>query len=336
MTQPVKVLIASALEPELIDAIAAVDPAVEVLSAPELLPRPRYAADHTGTRPELTDEDHQRWTQLLSAAEVSFDFDWRAPADLPVTAPGLRWVQATSAGIGQFVQRTGLDRTPLAFTTAAGVHAVPLAEFALTGVLHFLRGVPLLQARQAAHHWERYTATSVRGRRAVVVGLGSIGRETVALLSAAGLSVVGVGRPGREYTVPGADRVASTDDLDAELARADAVVLACPLTEETRGLLDARRLALLPVGAVVVNVARGPVVDEPALVGALQEGRLGGAALDVTAVEPLPADSPLWGAPRLVLTPHAAGGRPVGADELVAANTAAFVAGRPLRNVVPR
>jgi glyoxylate/hydroxypyruvate reductase len=336
MGTPLNVLIASPLEPELVDRIGAVAPGVEVLFAPELLPRPRYAADHSGTPVDLSDDQHRTWSSMLAAADVSFDFDWRAPAELPATAPRLRWVQATSAGIGQFLQRTGLDSSTLTFTTAAGVHAVPLAEFALTGLLYFMRGVPHLRAMQAARHWERYAATSARGRRALVVGLGSIGRETCALLAGAGLEVWGVGRPGRTYDVPSASRVIDTDALDDALPHADAVVLACPLTKETSGLLSRARLALLPPGAVLVNVSRGQVVDEPALIDALEDGRLGGAALDVFAVEPLPVESPLWAREDVLVSPHSAStlaSENAAIVDLFCDNLRRFLDGRPLRNL---
>jgi len=128
----------------------------------------------------------------------------------------------------------------------------------------------------------------------------------------------------------------SETELDRELGETDVLVLILPATDATTNVLDAARIAALPASAYVVNVGRGNAIDEAELVAALEEGRLGGAALDVTAVEPLPAESPLWTAPNLVLTPHAAGGRPVGADELIAHNVAALLDGRELRNRVDR
>ena len=331
----VKVLVASPLEASLVDRIAGIDPRIEVLHDPDLLPRPRYPADHGGVRPELTDAQQKRWSSMLSSAEVSLDPDWQSPADLPTTAPSLRWVQATSAGIGQFMERTGLDHSNITFTTAAGVHAVALAEFALTGVLHFAKGVPLLLARQRDQHWERYATGSVRGKRAVVVGLGAIGQETCSLLAAAGLEVWGVGRPGRSYDVTSAARVLDTDALDDALTGADVVVLACPLTEQTRGLLSRARIQMLAPGAIVVNIARGQVLDEQALTEALEQGRLGGAALDVFTVEPLPADSPLWRRTDVLVSPHSASTLPSenGAIvDLFCDNLRRYLDGRPLRN----
>ena len=335
MTPTTTVLIASPLEAAHVERIASSVPEVEVVWEPALLPVPRFASEHGGTRPELDAAGHDRWSALLAAADVSFDFDWRDPAAMATAAPRLRWVQATSAGIGGFVQRTGLDRTSIAFTTAAGVHAVPLAEFALTGVLHVAKGVPHLRAQQAAHRWQRYATSSVRGRRAVVVGLGSIGRETARLLAAAGLHVVGVGRPGRTYDVPGASRVVSTDELDDVLGGADVLVLSCPLTEETRGLISRARVEALPAGAIVVNVARGQVVDEQALTDGLVSGHLAGAALDVFEVEPLPADSPLWDLENVLVSPHSASTLPDENEAIVdlfVDNLRRFLADEPLRN----
>jgi glyoxylate/hydroxypyruvate reductase A len=258
---------------------------------------------------------------------------------LPSRAPSLRWVQATSAGIGQFVTRTGLDRSELVLTTAAGVHGVPLAEFALTGVLHFVKGVPDLQEWQRRHHWERYTTRSVAGLSAVVVGMGSLGGTTSRLLAGVGLTVTGVGRPGRSYDVPGVSRVVGSDEIDSVLPQADVVVLACPLTEETRNLLSRERLALLPAGAIIVNISRGQCLDQEALLAGLQEGRLGGAALDVFDVEPLPGDSLLWDRTDVLISPHSASTLASENEAIVSLfchNLVAWIEGRPLVNVYDR
>jgi phosphoglycerate dehydrogenase-like enzyme len=299
------VLITSYLEPELVEAIRA-GWAGEVLYQPGLLPRPRYVADHGGDKPELDPAGEERWRALLARAEICFDFDWWQPGRLLENAPRLRWVQATSAGIGAFMQRTGLDRSGLTATTAGGIHAVPLAEFAVMGALHFVKGVPDLRRRQQARNWERYTTRQLAGQRALVVGLGGVGRRVVASFAALGVEVWGLGRDARSYEVDGLSKVITRQDLDAALPSVDIVVLACPLTEETEGLLGRRQLGLLPPGAVLVNVARGQIVDQQALIDGLRSGRLGGACLDVFATEPLPADSPLWDMDNVIVSPHSA------------------------------
>ena len=333
------VLITSYLEPELVDQVRAGWEG-EVLYHPELLPRPRYVADHGGDKPALDTGGEERWRGLLARAEICFDFDWWQPGRLLENAPRLRWVQATSAGIGGFVQRHGLDRGKVVFTTAAGAHAVPLTEFALTGALYLIKGVPNLAARQRRHHWERYTAASLAGRRVTVVGLGSIGRTAAAAFARLGTTVTGVGRPGGRR--PGIDGVAVTDtgQLDAVLPATDVLILTTPLTPATNHLIDRRRLGLLPDGAVIVNIARGQVIDQAALAGVLADGlpgggRLGGAALDVTDPEPLPADSPLWDRDDVLISPHSAS--TVATEnqtltELFLDNLARWRAGQPLRN----
>jgi glyoxylate/hydroxypyruvate reductase len=335
----VRVLIATPLEPELVARIGAVDQRVRVLYEPELIPVPRYAADHSGVARQLSTDSQDRWSRLRAQADVSFDFDWQDPARMPSNCPDLRWVQGTSAGIGGFLERTGLTKSDLVFTTAAGVHGTPLAEFALLGLLYFAKGMPQLAAWKAERHWERHTSTQLAGRRALVVGLGGIGQAVCRLLSLAGLEVWGAGRPGHSYDVAGVTSYVTSDRLDDVLPKADALILACPLTERTRGLIGASQLGLLPRGAVVVNVSRGQVVDEDALIGALESGHLGGAFLDVFAVEPLPPSSPLWALPNVVISPHSASTVATENElitELFCDNLRRWLDGRELRNVYDR
>jgi len=333
------VLVASPLEPEYAARIEAVDSSVRALYAPELLPVPRYPCDHAGVPRKLTRDELDRWAQLREQADVSFDFDWQSPADMPKLCPRLRWVQGTSAGIGGFLERTGLDKSDLVFTTAAGVHGTPLAEFALLGLLHFAKGMPQLARWQRERHWQRHTAGQLAGSTAVVIGLGGVGRDVARLLAAAGLRVIGCGRPGRSYDIPGVASYADTTRLHEVLPQASALVLACPLTEQTAGLIGERELAALPPGAVVVNVSRGQVIDEPALISALSGGHLAGACLDVFAVEPLPPSSPLWAMDNVIVSPHSAA--TVAAEnrlltDLFTDNLRRWLAGQPLRNLYDR
>ncbi|WP_433261079.1 D-2-hydroxyacid dehydrogenase [Actinosynnema sp. CS-041913] len=331
-----RVVICSPLEPELVARIAAVDPRVEVLYEPELLPVPRYAGDHVGVLPELTAEQRQRWFALTSTAEVAFDFDRRAPAEVNENFPLLRWVQGTSAGLGRLTDRFPLDLSKVVVTTAAGVHAVPLAEFVLTGLLHFVKDVPRLKTWQAEHRWSRYTSRTLSGQRVLVVGLGAVGRHTAAVLAGLGVEVVGAVRPGGTSGAPGVTEVVGFDAIASVLPGVDAVVLACPLTPQTEGLLGAAELAALKPHAVVVNIARGQVVDEAAMTAALASGALRGAVLDVASVEPLPDDSPLWDLPNVIVSPHSAS---TAANEnalitdIFCDNLRRWLDGTPLRNL---
>jgi len=335
MTDDLTIAIGSYLEPDLVGRIQAARPAARVIYEPDLLPVPRYQCDHTGPPRDLGPGGTERWKSLTGQADIFFDFDWLDPAGMAARHPRLRWIQATSAGIGPFMRRTGLDREALTVTTAGGIHAVPLAEFALTGALHFIKGLPGLRQRQQARHWERYTTRQLSGQQALVVGLGGVGRQVAATFAALGVEVTGLGRDGRSYDVPGLCRVIGRADLERTLPQIGILVLCCPLTPRTTGLIGGEQLALLPPHAVLVNIARGPVVDQDALIAALAAGRLTGACLDVFTPEPLAASSPLWGMDNVLISPHSAS--TVAAEnarltDLFIDNLGRFSAGRPLRN----
>ena len=336
MTDDLTIAIGSYLEPELIARIQAAAPAARIVYEPDLLPVPRYPCDHTGQPRDLSPADLDRWRSLTVAADVFFDFDWLDPAGMAARSPRLRWVQASSAGIGAFMRRTGLDHAGFAVTTAGGIHGVPLAEFALAGVLHFVKGFPDLRRRQQARNWELYATRQLAGQRVLVVGLGGMGRQVAVTFAAMGTEVTGLGRDGRDYDVPGVSRVIYREDLDKELPGTDVLILCCPLTPQTEGLIGREQIALLPPHAVLVNLARGQVVDEDALIRALSTGQLGGACLDVFAKEPLPADSPLWEMDNVLISPHSASTVVEENERLTGLfldNLARFTAGRPLSNL---
>lgn len=336
MTDPVRVIISSPLEPEQVKRIAAVDARVDVLYEPDLLAVPRYPADHLGVFPELAPAQRRHWDRMTAVAEVSFDFDRRDPARAAEAFPKLRWLQGTSAGLGRFTDRYPLDLTRVTVTTAAGVHAGPLAEFVLAGLLYHVKEFPLLRRWQAEHTWTRYTSRSLAGRRVLVVGLGHVGRRIAAVLSALDVEVIGAVRPGGTADAPGVAQTIEVGAIGDTLSTVDALVLACPLTEQTRGLIDASALARLQPGAVLINIARGEVVDEPAMIDALRFGTLAAAILDVASVEPLPADSPLWDLDNVVISPHSAStvedeNRLI--TDLFCDNLRRYLDGRPLINV---
>jgi glyoxylate/hydroxypyruvate reductase A len=335
MATGLTIVIGSFLEEDLVRRIEAAQPSATVVYEPALLPVPRYPCDHAGRRRDLAAAELERWEKLTAGADVFFDFDWLDPASLPRRAPRLRWIQATSAGIGGFMQRTGLDRSGIAVTTAAGIHAVPLAEFALMGALHFVKGVPQLRDRQRARRWERYATRQLAGRRVLVAGLGGVGGKVAQYFGALGAEVWGLGRDGRRYEIPALTRVIDRAGLDEALPETDVLVLACPLTGETAGLIGPAQIGLLKRDAVVVNVARGPVIDQDALTAALSDGRIAGACLDVFAVEPLPPDDPLWRLDNVIVSPHSASTvvtENAALADLFIDNLRRFLAGAPLRN----
>jgi phosphoglycerate dehydrogenase-like enzyme len=223
------------------------------------------------------------------------------------------------------------------FTTAAGVHGSSLAEFVIMALLYFYRNVPRLQRMQAAHHWQRYTNAELAGRRALVVGMGAVGRVIAHRLAALDVEVWGIRRSAHGTPPDGVTRMVPFEGLAQALPETDALVLACPLTEQTHRLIGDAELQALPPHAVLVNVARGQVVDEPAMIEALESGRLHGAALDVVEQEPLPAGSPLWDMPNVLVSPHTAShslGQNEAIFDIFLDNLARFRAGRDLRNDV--
>jgi phosphoglycerate dehydrogenase-like enzyme len=271
-------------------------------------------------------------------------------------APGLRWVQVTSAGIDHLLNHPLFEDRTVTLTTTSGMHAVTMAEYAFGFMLTFAHRIPTMRARQTAHDWPRdagqvYQPRLLRDSTLGIIGYGSIGREIARLARAFGMTVLAAKRDvmhpaaAAEYALPGtgdpdgslAHRLYPAQALKSMLHECDFVVLATPRTAETQRMLDAETLAAMKPGAVLINLARGGLVDEKALIKALESGALGGAALDVFEAEPLPEDSPLWDAPRLIISPHIAGVMPdymAHAAEVFLANMARFLEGEDLLNVV--
>jgi glyoxylate/hydroxypyruvate reductase len=342
---PTQVLIASPLEAELVARIQAAEPRAEVRFEPDLLPPARYPADHRGDPAFRRDAGAEaRWGALLDWAEVLFGVPGDTAEGLAEAVSGLprlRWVHATSAGAGEQVRGAGLPAEALkrvTVTTSSGVHAVPLAEFSILGLLAMAKELPRFVEDQRARAWPevRRPLRELAGQTLFLVGLGEIGREVARLGKALGMRTVGFRRtqgppPDHLDEVHGPERL-------AELAgRADAMVVSLPLTDQTAGLIGRATIDRLPASCIFVNVGRGGVVDEPALVDALRERRIAGAVLDVFATEPLPEDSPLWTLPNALVTPHAAALSARENErivELFTDNLRRYLDGRPLRNVV--
>jgi phosphoglycerate dehydrogenase-like enzyme len=256
------------------------------------------APDLAATEPAID----EALREALARAEVMIALD--APLDLPVHAPHLRWIQAVGSGVGQFVP-SRLHDGPIVLTNAAGIGAAPIAEWVLARVLSIYKRLDEHAAQQRAHHWEPQLGALLAGQQALVVGMGAIGTEVARRLQAFDVHVVGVRRswaPG--MTSPLADELIGPDRLLQALGSAHIIVVAAPGTAANANLFNAEAFAAMRPGAVFVNVARGSLVDESALMAALRSGHLRAAAIDVAKQEPLPADSPLWDTPNLAISPH--------------------------------
>jgi phosphoglycerate dehydrogenase-like enzyme len=311
MTTETTVAIAVPLEAEFVDRIRAVDPSVTVLYEPDLLPPERFPADHAGD-PNFrrTPEQEERYWEMLGKADVLYGFPNESPAGLARIAKEnarLQWIHAMAAGAGGAVKASGLDAGTLnkfRVTTSAGVHALPLAEFAAMGILNGFKRTAELAQDQSAKVWPelRIPTKLVNGSSLVVTGLGEIGLETARIARALGMKVSGTKRS--VEPIEGIEEVADNNGLAGLLTSADAVVNTLPGTRYTEKLFNRGVFAAMKPGTVFVNVGRGTVVDEDALLEALENGQVAYACLDVFAVEPLPQDSPLWNHPRVMVSPH--------------------------------
>ncbi len=277
-------------------------------------------------------------------AEVYFGFG--IPRPLFLEAKRLRWAHSAAAGVGSALYPEMMASGVL-FTNSAGVHAIPIAEYCIAGILHFLRGLDFAIDQQRRAEWnkqpfvqENAVMREMDTVHALIIGVGGLGGATAERLTALGATCTGVRRRVGLGAPPGFARVVGLDQIDDELPIHDVVVIAAPLTGETNGLLTAERLDLLPPSAIVVNVARGAMLDDVALVERLKTGRLRGAVLDVFRHEPLAPDSPLWQLRQVLLTPHVS---PVSPGrfwprqlDLFLDNWRRYVNGESLRNVVDK
>jgi len=315
------------LRPDTVERLRALSPDLEVV-------------DRTG--------DPTFDAKTLADPDVEILVGGRAPADLTLV-PNLRWLQVRSAGVDHMAADAPWTKG-LLVTNAKGVYAVPIGEYVSGMVLRVHQPAATWSADQAAHRWPSGgppLIDPVRGKTAVIAGYGSIGREVARQLSALGMRIVAIkprpdARDDPSYRLPGTgdphgsipERIVGTDGLLDAVREADVLVLTMPLTDASRGIIGNEVLAALPAKAWLINVSRGALVDEPALLEALRAGRLAGAVLDVFGEEPLPPDSPWWDAPNVIVTPHASGHTLRFFDDLVVENVRRYLAGEPLLNPV--
>lgn len=346
MTEPsrrLRVVVATPLSEENSRIILEAEPRIDLIRDASLLPPMRLPGDHGGD-PEFrrSAAEDARFTALLDTAQVLYGIPGGDPSALRRTAdanPDLIWVQTMAAGGGGQVGAAGLSAEQLeriAFTTSAGVHGGPLAEFAVFGVLAGAKTLPRLMAQQRAHEWSgRWLMGQVSEMTILVMGLGGIGSEVARLLAALGATVIGTSR--RPTEIAGVSRVIHPDDILTVAPVIDAVVTTLPGTAMTTGMLGETFFAALTPGATVVNVGRGTVIDEKALIAALRAGAVGFAALDVFESEPLDAASPLWDLPNVLVSPHTAAldqAEDRRIAELFAANATRLLDGEQLLNRV--
>lgn len=312
-------------------------PVVTVLTAPGLAPPPQL--EQIADRTDIRITEAPGLGPALEGADVLFLWDFLSTAVEGVWphAQRLDWIHVAAAGVDNLMF-DDLIEAEVVVTNARGVFDRPIAEFVLGTILAFGKGFATSLDHQRAREWRHRESLLIKDRKALVVGTGGIGREIARLLSAAGLQVRGAGRTARENDAD-FGTVVSSADLAAEVGWADHVIVVAPLTVDTHGMIDGAVLAGMQQTAQLINVGRGQLVDQPALVRALQDGGIAGAALDVFETEPLPTDDPLWSLPGVQVTPHMSGDvsgwRDTLADQFVR-NVECWLDDRPLINVVDK
>ena len=298
------------------------------------------------------DEVESALTEHLDV-EVLYTFD--LPSKALELAPGLRWLQLHSAGANHLLDHP-IMKSDVAITTVSGIHATPIAEYVFASILTYRWRVPMWthcqrEGRWPSGRWGLYARPELRDSTLGIVGYGSIGREVGRIGQAFGMRVLALrrsaGRTKEGYTSERTGDAAGSiparfygpDSLHEMLSKCDYVVIAVPLTPETLGLIGSEELKAMKSSAYLVNIARGPIVDEAALAQAVEQGWIAGAGLDVFEQEPLPADSPLWALENVLISPHVAGFTPrydERAKALFAENLGRYLSGEPLLNLVDK
>ena len=291
-----------------------------------------------GTR--LARADCERIDCIFLDRDMRFiDPVYAAYKDALHAASNVKWIHYTSSGIGQQYLAAELDARGVTLTSSTGSNAEPVAQTGFTGLLMLARGFTTYLQGQHRHEWRPLRGVALpddlRGQTVLLIGVGAVGTMFAGYARAFGLEVIGVRRSPRKESGP-VDELHPPAKLHELLPRADWIVIACPLTKETRNLIDAAAFERVKPGARLINIGRGEVVDEAAMIEALRSGRLAGAALDAHRQEPLPADSPLWDLPHVIISPHnasASKGNEKRCAEMFIANFGHWLCGEPMFNV---
>ena len=324
-TEPVNVLVTTPIEQEYIDQIAAVSPRLRVRNVSDLA-----KADQEGNYVPGSEFD-----TVLAEADVIYGL--RLPRNFGKRAPRLKWVQVMSAGVDRFLD-DGLRKSAVTLTNVSGIHATPIGEFVLEQMLLFAKGAALCFDLKQKRQWRRFGPTVLRDKTVGIIGLGEIGREVARLSKAFGMRVIATRRSTkRETRARNVDVMLPSDGLHRALAESDFVVIALPYTKETDGVIGEAEFEAMKPTAYIINIGRGRIIDEEAMVRALSETRIAGAGLDVFTTEPLPGSSKLWELPNVRFSPHVSGGMEdynARATDLFCRNLERFLAGKRLFNVV--
>ncbi len=325
--ETINVLVTNRIGEGLINKISAIDERLRVYDISEMI-----QSENKGDN-----SNKERLNTLL--AEVDILCGFIIPKDLISRAPRLKWAQMMSAGVDRLVG-SELWESPVTITNVSGVTAVPISEFVLSLMLMFVKQAPLCFELKARKEWKWVNLTVLRSKSVGIVGLGSIGREVARLAKAFGMEVLATRRTVKKQArARYVDHLLPPQQLHQLLERSDFVVLTLPLTQDTNKLIGEKELFKMKSSAYLINISRGGIVDEPALVKALEEKRIAGAGLDVFATEPLPSESKLWDLKNVIYSPHASGGMEdymVQAVDVFIKNLKRYLQGKKLFNVIDK
>lgn len=320
----INIVIATPFSPEAQDKVRAVDPRVRVTDITDLARR-----DYQG--------DMQARRELDAIlAETDIVYGMRVPVNLLPRSPKLKWIQVTSAGVDRYLTEE-FKKSRVMLTNVSGIHATPIGEFVMEMMLMWAKKAPLCFELKQKKEWQRFPSTVLRGKTVGIIGLGSIGQEVARLSNAFRMRVIATRRSPRKQTARNVDLLLPPNGLLRLLGESDYVAICLPLTKETRKLIGESELRAMKPTAFLMNIGRGPIIDEDALVKALEQKWISGAGLDVFATEPLPKESRLWDMLNLIFSPHISGGQEEyeqQATELFCRNLKRYIDGKRLINLV--
>jgi len=320
----INIVIATPFSAEAQDKVRAVNPRVRLTDITDLARRD-YQGD-TQARKNLD--------AILAETEIVYGM--RVPINLLPRAPKLKWIQVTSAGVDRYLSDE-FKRSSVMLTNVSGIHATPIGEFVMEMMLMFAKKAPLCFEMKQKKEWGRFQGSVLRGKTVGIIGLGSIGQEVARLSRAFRMRVIATRRSPRKQTARNVDLLLPPNGLLRLLAESDYVAICLPLTKETNKLIGESELRVMKPSAFIMNIGRGQIIDEDALIKALEQKRIAGAGLDVYATEPLPKESRLWDLPNLIYSPHVSGGQEdyeQQATELFCRNVKRYTEGKRLINLV--
>lgn len=327
LLESLNILVTDSIGDHCLQQIAAVSPRIKVTDVSHLL-----RAEHNST-PTAT----KQLDLLLADAEVIFGFD--LPRNVINRTPRLKWVQIITVGVDHLLA-TDILKSPVTVTNIRGMSATPIAEFILTLILMFVKRFPLSFQLKQQQRWQPFPTSALQSKTIGIVGFGNIGQEVARLAKAFGLRVLATRQSTRRAAPAGnVDLMLPRDRLLQLLSESDFVVLTLPLTPQTNKLIDEKELRTMKPTACLINVARGDIINEEALIRALEEHWIAAAGLDVFATEPLPVDSRLWEIPNVILSPHVAGAiedEIVHVTQLFVENLKRYLNGKKLLNLVDK